>query len=198
MNPHPRRLRRLVPVLLLLGLVLPWALARGAGPRASAAQEGELPTGLFYPRTIFVVRHAEKGTDDPQDPSLSEKGVLRAVSLARLLGSAGVTHLFASEYQRTRQTLLPLAEAAGHDVHVVPARDPRALISALDNLPRNSVAVVAGHSNTVPALVAALAPAAPLVRKPEALALSEDDYDRLYVITQWAPERGASVVELRY
>jgi phosphohistidine phosphatase SixA len=198
MSPLHRRPRRLLPALLLLGLVLPWALARGADAPVLAGQEGELPPGLFYPRTVFVVRHAEKGTDDPQDPSLSEKGILRAVALARVLGSARVTHLFASEYQRTRQTLLPLAEAVGHDVHVVPARDPRALLSALDNLPRNSVAVVAGHSNTVPALVAALAPSSPLAREEGALALAEDDYDRLYVVTQWGPDKGATAVELRY
>ena len=195
MNTPRRRLLGLVPVLLALTVV------PGLGPRAaSGTQEATRPPpGLFYPRTIVVVRHAEKGVDDPRDPSLSEEGVLRALALQRLLGSSGVTHLFATEFQRTQQTLLPLAAAAQVNPQVVPARDPRALLSALSDLPRNSLAVVAGHSNTVGEIVAALAPSAPLVLKgADALELADDDYDRLFVITQWAPEKGAAVVELRY
>jgi phosphohistidine phosphatase SixA len=192
------RTSRLLTLALLLAAALPLALARGAAPAAPASQEGALPEGLFYPRTILLVRHAEKGSDDPRDPSLSEEGVLRAVGLARMLGSAGVTHLFATEYKRTRQTLAPLGEAVGVDVHVVPAREPKALLSALESLPRNSVAVVAGHSNTVPGLVAALAPASSLAKEPASLALEDDDYDRLFVVTQWSSERGATAIELRY
>lgn len=184
-----------LPLLLLAGAV-PLALSRTA--TASEVQANELPQGLFYPRTIVVVRHAEKGDDDPTDPALSEQGVLRALELARMLGSAGVTHLYASEFRRTQQTLAPLSKAAEVDLQIVPARDPKALLSALKDLPRNSLAVVAGHSNTVPALVAALAPSAPLVQDAAALALSEADYDRLYVITQWEAGKGAAVLGLRY
>jgi phosphohistidine phosphatase SixA len=190
--------------LRFAALVLPLFLFAGSEPAGlaratqSGAQPQALPQGLFYPRTIVVVRHAEKGDDDPTDPSLSEKGVLRALELAQLLGSAGVTHLFASEFQRTQQTLAPLSKAAGVELQVVPARDPKALKSALENLPRHSLAVVAGHSNTVPALVGALAPSSPLVKDAKALALTEADYDRVYVITQWESGKGASALELRY
>ena len=187
----------------VVALVLPLFVLVGVAPlgwtraSAQAQQEQALPDGLFYPRTIVVVRHAEKGNDNPTDPSLSEEGVLRALALAKQFGSAKVTHLFASEFQRTQQTLAPLSKATGVSVQVVPARDPKALLSALQNLPRNSVAIVAGHSNTVPALVAALAPSAPLVKDAKALALTEADYDRLYVITQWE-SKGATALELRY
>ena len=34
---------------------------------------------------IIVVRHAEKSTDDPKDPSLSEHGIARASELAAVL-----------------------------------------------------------------------------------------------------------------
>jgi phosphohistidine phosphatase SixA len=195
MNSLRVRLVALALPLLLLAIAAPLAWTRAS---AQSKQVQALPEGLFYPRTIVVVRHAEKGNDDPTDPSLSEAGVLRALELAKLLGSAKVTHLFASEFQRTQQTLAPLGKATGVDVQVVPARDPKALLSALENLPRNSLAVVAGHSNTVPALVAALAPSAPLVKDAKALALTEADYDRLYVITQWESGKGATALELRY
>ena len=33
--------------------------------------------------TFILVRHAEKATDDPKDPNLSEAGLMRAQSLAK-------------------------------------------------------------------------------------------------------------------
>lgn len=199
-----RTLRRLPPACLLAALLVAVAWP-SAGPTvlASAAQRAQAddrpPAGLLYPRTIVVVRHAEKAADDPRDPTLSEAGLARAEALARHLAHAGVTDLFATELKRTQLTLLPLARAVGREPQIVPARDGRALLSALDSLPRGSVAVVAGHSNTVPAIVAALAPDSRLVQgDPDALKLDEPDYDRLFVVTQWAPERGATVLELRF
>jgi hypothetical protein len=86
------------------------------------------------------------------------------------------------------------------NVTIVSAREGRALLSALDNLPRDSVAVVAGHSNTVPEIVAALAPKSLQVKKArESLALTEADYDRFFCVTQWGPAPAeASLLELRY
>ncbi len=185
----------LLVVLVPASPGLPALQARGQ----SAGQEHRPPAGLFFPRTIVVVRHAEKGADDPRDPSLSDEGRLRAEALARLLAKSGVTHLFASEFKRTSQTLEPLSRSSGASIRIVSARDPAALLTVLEDLPRGSVAVVAGHSNTVPGLVQRLAPDSELVRTaPDTLALTEADYDRLYVITQWARERGAGVLELRY
>ncbi|HPO25790.1 MAG TPA: hypothetical protein PK135_14130, partial [Arenimonas sp.] len=39
---------------------------------------------------LIVVRHAEKSTDDPKDPSLSEQGNARARKLAEVLKNCGV------------------------------------------------------------------------------------------------------------
>src|SRR5690348_14604182 len=106
MIPLRARVVALALPLILLAGVAPLAWTRA---NAQAQQAQALPDGLFYPRTIVVVRHAEKGNDNPTDPSLSDAGVLRALELAKLFGSAKVTHLFASEFQRTQQTLAPLA-----------------------------------------------------------------------------------------
>jgi len=104
---------------------------------------------------VFLVRHAEKGSEG-KDPPLTEAGTARAKCLAHMLADAGVTHLFATEYQRTQLTVAPLAAALGLEVVVLPPADGDALVEHLDGLPPNSVAVVAGHSNTVPAIAAAL------------------------------------------
>jgi len=160
----------------------------------AAGQEGDeaLLERLRYPKTVIVVRHAEKATDDPRDPNLSEVGVARAQELARMLEHAGVTHLYASEYRRTQQTLEPLSLLTGAVVQAVPARDPAAVISAIEQLPRNAVAVVAGHSNTVPALVGALA------KGSEPFTLTEADYDRIYFVTRVDGEGKSTLLELRF
>lgn len=160
----------------------------------AAVQEppADLLEKLRYPKTVIVVRHAEKAADDPRDPALSEAGEARAVALARLLEDAEVSHLYATEFRRTQDTLAPLSVVSGAAVQMVPARDPRALVSAISNLPRGSVVVVAGHSNTVPALVKLLVP------ERDAFALAESDHDRLYAITLTGETGPATVLALRY
>lgn len=166
------------------------------GAHSSASQA---LSKLRYPKTVVVVRHAEKATDDPRDPTLSEAGVERATDLATLLGASEVTHLFASEYKRTRLTLAPLAALAGADIHVVSARQPEGLVSALHALPRGSVAVVAGHSNTVPDIVARLGgEVRDLVESRGTKMLDDSSYDRAFVVTLWGQRDASSVLELRY
>ena len=179
--------RALLLTALLASLV---AVPRpGGGPQDAGVG---LLEQLRYPKTVVLVRHAEKGADDPRDPGLSAAGEQRARELARLLGRAGVTHLYASEFRRTRATLEPLSLVCGAAIQTVSARDPEALVSALAELPRGSLAVVAGHSNTVPALVHLLAP------KHEAFVLSEGDHDRLYAVTLTGDRGPATVLELRF
>ena len=202
----PFRIARLLPLLslALFGLALPSPV-----PAQDGREAPEIATGAVEEActTVFLVRHAEKAKDDPRDPSLSEAGEARAEALARLLGSSGVTHLFASEYKRTQDTLEPLSGAAGLanlilPVKVVPARKADVLIGELRGLPHGSVAVVAGHSNTVPAIASALGCELTTVEKRgQARMLAEDEYDRLFVLT--LPPDGAkgvapSFVELRY
>ena len=166
-----------------------------AAARTAVAQERNdeaLLERLRYPVTVILVRHAEKAADDPRDPNLSQPGVARAQELARMLEHAGVTHLYATEYRRTQQTLEPLSLLCGAAIQVVPARDPAAVLSAIEQLPRNSVAVVAGHSNTVPALVEALAKGTP------SFTLSEADYDRMYVVTRVDGSGKSTLLEIRF
>lgn len=185
---RPILARRARAAFLILAPLL--ALFALLGP--GRAQESDPLEQLRYPKTVVLVRHAEKAADDPRDPSLSAAGLARAEHLARMLGDAGVTHLFSSEFRRTRDTLAPLASLTGARVSTVTARDPKAQISALRSLPRNSVAVVSGHSNTVPGLAKLLAP------KSDPTELGEMDYDRMYVVTLTGDEAPATLIELRY
>ncbi len=197
MRPRPGERRSLLAALpgprqaawvLLVALL---GLAFAVEPLA-AAQEARL---------VFFVRHAEKAKDDPKDPTLSEAGKHRAKALAKLLSPAGVTHLFSNQYRRTRQTLEPLAEETGIEVQVIPAGDPEAQEKALRALPPGSVAVVVGHSNTVPALVESIGGAMQHVKDTEdGRMFEEDDYHRMFlvILPPGMPAVKVQTLELRY
>lgn len=145
-----------------------------------------------FPRTIVLVRHAERAAEPKEDPGLTAAGEERARRLAALLAASRVTHLFATEFARTQRTLQPLADLASLEVRQVRGTAPGELLRALAGLPRGAVAVVAGHSNTVPGLLAKLTAGAAVVT------IGEDQHDRLFVITQWGEAASALALELRY
>jgi phosphohistidine phosphatase SixA len=181
--------RRAALAVLTLGLSALFVAA--SLPQADTGAPDALRS-LDFPRTIVLVRHAEKAAEPKEDPNLTEAGAARAKRISEMLAKSGVTHIFATEYQRTQQTVSLLSVACGVNVQIVPARSPDTLLSALDSLPRGSVAVVAGHSNTVPALVEKL------TGGQSKLKLEDTEYDRFFVVTQWGPGRDARLFELRY
>ena len=177
-------------IAFLLSVVAP------AGADSSEAASGRV--------TIILVRHAEKAADGTRDPRLSAEGQGRAIELARVLGDVRVTHLFASEYQRTQLTLAPLAERTGLSVQERSARAPEAFIDELRALPDGAVVIVAGHSNTVPDLVKRLggAPSGLEEHAKYGWLLPEDEYGRLFVVTMTRtaeqPLEFSGCLELRY
>jgi len=193
------RLARLARAALALPLLLLACKPAMTAPAADTAKPEPATNAAttVRPTTVILVRHAEKAADDPRDPNLSPAGEARARALAGMLAQAGVTHLFASEFKRTQATLRPLATAAGREVLVVPAADQAALVAAIEALPAGSIAVIAGHSNTVPALVTALGGALRgTVPSPTGPQLPDDAYDRLFLVI--LPARGeVQTLELR-
>lgn len=149
--------------------------------------------------TVLLVRHAEKAMEGdpelvgapPADPPLNAAGRERARALARTLGEAGVTAIYASEFARTRQTVEPLAEALGLEITTHSAADTSGLVERLRAGHSGGVVVIAGHSNTVPAIIEALGAGAiePIEEGWE--------YDNLYVVVLEAPGR-AQVSTLKY
>lgn len=151
-------------------------------------------------RTVILVRHAEKESapKDPRDPGLSEAGQERAENLARLLGASGAQFVFTSDLERTRATVAPLAAKLGVTSAALPAAQSETLVARLDALAPGSVAVVCGHSNTVPRVAELLGvKLAGLVVDRGMPMLADDSYDRVFVITR--PASGpAACVELNY
>jgi phosphohistidine phosphatase SixA len=190
MKPRPA----LLGIALTL-LLVPLSFARRAPQEPLAPQ----------PHTVILVRHAEKDTSgDPKDPGLTAAGEERARALARLLGHASVARLVASEFRRTQATLAPLAAATKLSVETRPAMDLDGLAAELLRAPPGSLTVVAGHSNTLPALAEKLG--APLAGFDPGENLADSEYDRLFVLTVGGssvpapnakPARGLAL-ELRY
>ncbi len=159
--------------------------------RAVVALTLAAPVAVAQPQavTVFVVRHAEKGPEQP-DPSLTPAGAARAAALATMLHDARITAIFASQYKRTQETAAPLATAAGVPVQVIDAGKTDALIAAIKALPGGHRALVVSHSNVVPAIVE-------LLTGEKIAELTDADYDRLYVVTI-RPDGGASAVLIHY
>lgn len=154
------------------------AVALAAAPRPAPAQDATV---------VYLVRHGETAPDGTRNPPLSEEGRDRARALARALADAGVTHLHSTELARTQQTGAPIAGATGLEIASYDPRDLEGFAARLRATPGRHL--VLGHSNTTPALVAALGgdPGAPI---------AEDEHDRLYVVVLGA--NGPATVLLRY
>ncbi len=152
-------------------LLLCVALAACAGARPAAPPEPATTT-------VVMVRHAEKLLEG-NDPALSPAGLERARALAHVLEAAGPAALFCSQYRRTRDTLEPLGARLGLAVRVFEIEDVERSSRELAELIRSEfpgrLVVVAGHSNTVPALIEALG-AGP------APSIAENQYDDLFVV----------------
>lgn len=200
-RPHP--LPPCMPRLLLVATTL--LLAARSAPAQEANEAGGARESVPGVVTVLLVRHAEAGDNDPRDPDLAPPGQERARQLARVLQDVPVTHLFASEYRRTQQTLEPLAAQSGRDIQIHEARDAAGLVARLRQLPEGAHAVVAGHSNTVPDLVRRLGgdPGGLLEHPKHGWLLPHDEHSRLFVVTLdrvpgAATARFSGCLQLRY
>jgi phosphohistidine phosphatase SixA len=103
--------------------------------------------------TVYLVRHAEKATNDPVDPDLSDIGFVRADSLASQLRDAGINVIIVTNRKRTLETAEPLAHRRHISPEVVPVSSNTAahVDSVVAAIRRHAGAtiLVVGHSNTI-------------------------------------------------
>ncbi len=125
--------------------------------------------------TFILIRHAEKGDDDPQDPSLSAEGQDRAAKLRDMLSNTSIDAIVSTPYKRTQQTVRPLA---GQKFLGITDYDPRDqdIVSKLAEEYKGKTVVVSGHSNTTPFYVNQLAGT-------DFGQLDEEEYDKVFIVT---------------
>lgn len=141
--------------------------------------------------TVILVRHAEKGTDDPKDPELSEAGKQRAQRLAEVLKEIKVDAIYSTPYKRTRNTVAPLAEAKGLSIVTYDPSKKDEIDLLLQKFAGGTI-VVAGHSNTVPGF------ANYLTGKTEFQNFDDSDYDNLLIVNVMERGKSAKAVWLTY
>jgi len=133
----------------LLALMALFSLA--AAPRLSRAQEGAT--------VVIIVRHGEKDALPANDPPLTEAGKARAKALVDVLANVKLGAVFSTATVRTEETVRPTAKAQGgpleHNDGRTPGAQGAAVLEAVKKHPGQTI-LVAGHSNTVMAMVAAL------------------------------------------
>jgi len=130
--------------------------------------------------TVYIVRHAEKATDDPDDPTLTAAGYARADSLASQLREAGINVIVTTQLRRSTLTARPLARLRGITPVVVPTGSPASahVDSVVATVLRHpgAIILVVGHSNTI----------GPIARKLGGDALGEvcdHEYSNLIILT---------------
>ena len=125
-------------------------------------------------RTIFLIRHADKVSEDTDAP-LSDAGVRRARCLAITLADAQIQQIFTSDLQRTQQTAAPLAEKLHLKPVAIPISAPEKLIEAVRSSKEANILVV-WHDATLPMILSALgAPPIPPI--------AHTEYDRFFILT---------------
>lgn len=135
--------------------------------------------------TIYLVRHAEKQQQDPNqmmlpnDVELSEIGHERARALADSFRNIKLNGVFATTIRRTQQTVEPAASDRNLTVIQYAATQPAAdaLVDSLVKLTGKKY-LIAGHSNTIPAMVRHLGLPCSFSQN-----IPDNDYDNMFIIT---------------
>jgi phosphohistidine phosphatase SixA len=142
-------------------------------------------------RTIYLVRHADKVSDDVDAP-LSDAGRTRAQCLAKTLEDTQIEQIITSDLQRTQQTAAPLAAKLGLKPIIIPISKPDDVVVAVRTSAARSMLVV-WHDATLPGILRGLG-------APEITPIAHTQYDRFFVVTLAGDGKGATVgfAALRY
>lgn len=180
---NPKKLTLLMPVLVLAAFV------------SAFAQDD------FKPKTVFLIRHAEKEDEPRQDPPLKKEGVARSQELARLLAGAGIKSIYTSQFTRTKQTAEPLAAKLGLTATAISLKsnpsNPRLIAEESTAEVVNKIlqgagenVLVIGHSNSIPDVIKMLGgDVVPTI--------DERKFDDLFVVTVYAKGK-AKVTQMKY
>ena len=146
--------------------------------------------------TIVLVRHAEKQLGAISDAPLSPLGEVRASRLAGMFGDnepfGRIRKIYVTNMRRTQQTASGLAQRLGLNPEVVDSKiDSGEFARRVLRENRGGRALIVGHSNTIPEIIAAL------TRVKAVPPMGEEEFDTVYVVT--VPTIGkVSVLRLKY
>jgi phosphohistidine phosphatase SixA len=131
-------------------------------------------SGCTVPR-LYIVRHAEKSTEPPKDPDLTEEGKQRAISLSQTLRDKKIKSIYSTKTTRTIETATPLSNSLGIPIQFY--KNDTLLKFLYHVLDSGQNALIVGHSNTTIKMLDALE------LKHTIREIPENDYDNLFVVT---------------
>lgn len=137
--------------------------------------------------TIFLVRHADKVSEDGQ-ALLSPRGKQRAECLAKTLKDANIGTIYATNVMRTQQTAEPTAKETGVEVTILRYDDVTGLVVRLKAAHEN--VLVVGHGDT-------LGPVVSQMSGGQIADFGAREYDRLIVV-EMVDGRASPAVTVRY
>lgn len=129
--------------------------------------------------TIYLVRHAEKVTDDPtnKDPMLTQKGEDRAIALAKALKKIAIHNIYSSNYKRTIATVSPIAKKLKKEIKIYDLKQLKIEADAILKDNKGKIVLVVGHSNTILETIEALGGKRPIE------SISDQEYDYLFKLS---------------
>lgn len=160
MSVRSFRRRGLATIAVLVGILAAGAVFLDESPRDTV---------------VVVVRHAEKGpkAEDDRKTPLSTEGMKRAAALAHTLSRLGVEVVYTTDFLRTKQTVQPLVDKVRPETFEQSSAND--LVAEIRSKHRGKVVLVAGHSNTVPEIVAKLGGG-------DIGQIEENQYDDLFIV----------------
>ena len=123
--------------------------------------------------SLYLIRHAEKDLTTKTDPDLTDVGRETAAKLRDYLAQRPIAAIHSTNYKRTMNTALPVANSKQLMINLYDPRELKAMAKKLINAQQN--ALVVGHSNTTPELVALLGG--------DAKSIAEDEYGEIFIIS---------------
>ncbi len=133
---------------------------------------------------FYVLRHFDKA-DGGADPGLSAEGQRKAQALSTMFDDRPPAVIYVTNTRRARETAAPIAARLELEPRIYDPRDTAGLVSDLMKEP--NPALIVGHSNTVPEIVAALGGQRPA-------AIADTDYGIVYHVS--GPRRTVTLVKV--
>jgi len=131
--------------------------------------------------TMIFVRHAEKAVFPADNPGLNAAGQRRVAELTRQMIDAdvvaGIDAIYSTPYKRTTETVRPVADLLNLPINNYDAADTEAVLEKILKEHKGKIILIAGHSNTVPVLIANLG------ASKKVPPIEENEYDNIYIIS---------------
>ena len=129
--------------------------------------------------TIYLVRHAEKVTTDPndKDPELSKDGTQRTKSLMKKFKKIKLSAIYSSSYKRTILSAKSVAENKKLEISYY---DPKQLGQLATNIRQKNIGqniLIVGHSNTLLETIESLGGKTPIT------IIEDNDYHYFFILT---------------